>query len=633
MSNRNKGSRPLTVKSAEQARSYVVPILDRSLSQLSHRTGEVVTASSKGRMESNFVRMEQGSRHDDRTPIFKNVPRSQVVKGAETIVQRHQSELAITPSFPDIWFEVEEGQKANIGPMSMFVPASDDCKEKIGAVMSDKPLTTKVKGLAYAAALADVRNLLKPSSIHAVPMSEAYLGVPGDPATALDPTTNSGWPYCMSNWNASLESERLLGKGVQALRERQEMQRLINEKASALIKKAKQGARYEDLVDVFVALSFQRTVQKGPDQLKSPKSKRYVLAMPKEEIVAGKTIQIPLQKALREVVNANGVFLFPAFHPADVLDTHMQAFLSTAEDEGRIPLSGDISGYDQSLPPQVMWDVAKAMSTWMDKTTATLFLGIMYGDIYKTTVLSPVGIFKEGPSSIKSGSIFTSIGGCIWNYFIQRYGHHAGYYKIVQQCCMGDDFIIDGYGVSPDSIAECFADFGMSAHPDKQFYERGAIHFLQKTHVYGIPGGQGSFYRILGNLMSVEDDTQMRWDERNRYAYILQALQRLNNAIFNPLAEQLIQYAKYGDREEHLGANLDPDVIVKRGGSYVERKLQESTRQVWRQQQVGLVFRDWAVNRVLRGVKLPPPGVERWKMVYGKPYRPLFSHVRSAKVG
>lgn len=607
----------MTLKSAKQAEAVVGPALDASLPGLEERTGKVVTDDSYDRIKSNFMRMERGSRMDDRTPLFKNMPRSSIIGGFDKVVKTNAELLQIYPGYQEAFAEVENGQRANIGPMSMFVPASVDAKSKIGAVMSDKPLTSKVNVRAYQQALADVAVLLPPNSIRAVSVEEALKGLGGRPETALDPDTNSGWPYCMSRWYSSTWEKRDGSSYAQRV-ERKAMLDDIIHGAKNYVKMGKQGVPHEDFVDCFVALSFQRTVQKGPNQLKSPKSKRYVLAMPKQEIVAGKTIQIPLQQAIKQLRNQNGVLVFPAFHPKPILDIHMQGFLSTAHKAGRTPLSGDISNYDATLPPQVMWDVALAMSKWMTKDTAALFLGLMYGDIYRTEVLSPIGVFEMGPSSIKSGSIFTSIGGCMWNYFLQRYGHHAGYYEIEQQCCMGDDFIIDGPGITPATISAAFADFGMEAHPDKQFYVPDMLHFLQMTHVYTIPGGQGSVYRILGNSLSVEDDTQMRWDERNRYAYVVQALQRLNNAIFNPLAEQLIQYVKQGDSLQ-LGANLDPDIIINKGGAYVERKLRDLKTQHWRQTS-DLEFRDWAINRVLRGDELAPPGEERFKQVYGIPF-------------
>lgn len=613
----------MTFESAMVARSRVEREVLPVISELENRTHMTVTESSLDRIISNFTRMERGSKVDDRTPLFKNQPRKQVVSGFDRIVRSNVEKLGITPEFPQLFQEVEEGQRSNIGPMSMFVPAHVDCRDKIGAVMSDKPLPSTMNARALDLALKDVENLLPAHTISRVSLEEAYNGLSNKPETALDPETNSGWPYCLSGWNKSIKPGKPGRGGPSSLsaqaRERVDMQTQIYNGAKDLISYAMKGGPYEGMVNQFVALSFQRTVQKGPDQLKSPKAKRYVLAMPKEEIVAGKTIQIPLQQAIKHVRNPNGVYVFPAFHPKPILDIHMQGLLSTAHKDNRLVLSGDISGYDQSLPPGFMWMVAKAMSKWMTNETARLFLGLMYADIFKTCVLSPVGLFESGPSSIKSGSIFTSIGGCIWNYAIQRYGHHAGYFTITQQCCMGDDFLIDGDGVTPESIAQTFADFKMEAHPDKQFFHKDSLHFLQQTHVYGFPGGMGSVYRILGNSLSVEDDTRMEWDERNRYAYQLQAIQRLNNAIFNPLAGELISYVQKGDVFA-LGARDSAKKIIAKGGTYVERKLRDLKSQHWRTT-VDMEFEDWAINRVLRGEELAPPGEQRFRQVYGFPFK------------
>lgn len=611
--------RPTTLKSNRAAMRIVVPALEQSLPVVEEWSGKAVSSDARGRIEQHFLRMEQGNLVDDRTPLFDKRPRPSIIGGFDSIVKNNSKLIQIYPGYPPAWKEVEDSNRKNIGPMSMFVPASQDCRDKIGAVMSDKKIPTSVNWHAYHQALDDIRCLLPPHSIKPWTVQEALEGIAARPdQSGLAGDTNSGFPWDLSKWNSVKAMSDGSYTAAQRL-ERREMLQDILADAKSFVKRAKQGASHEEITDGFVALTFQRTVQKGPDQLKSPKSKRYVLAMPKNEVVAGKTLQGPCQDRLKWARNPNGVFLFPAYWDKKVTDIHIQLFLKECKEKGYVPVSGDIDGYDQSLPPQLMWDVAQAMSTWFTKDAANLFLGIMYADIYKTMVLSPIGTFGPGPSSIKSGSIFTNLGGTIWNLFIQRYGHHAGYYRIAVQCAMGDDFIAAGPGLTAESIEAAFADLGMTANRSKQFVYPDMVHFLQMLHVYGIPGGQGSVYRILGGLLSVENESAVKRNELDAYSYVIQALQRLNNAIFNPLAVPLINYVRDNDKLR-LGATLSPDEIVRRGGTYAERKLKEITKQPWRQGS-GVEFRDWAINRVLRGDVLAPPGVKRYEQVYNIPFR------------
>lgn len=603
----------------EQARAYAEHGV-RDAEEAIRSSGFRSNARALGNLDNWFTRMAKGNLIDERTPLFKNRSRPEVVREFthKILTNKLFDRVTTVPDYGRVYCQVEASQAKNIGPMSVFKAWEYDGPDKVKAVMSDKPLTKAVKWDAYMQALDDVRHLLPPRSIRRSALEEAYRGMNGNPKFALDPTTNACFPYWVSGWNRPTPGKG----GTESDRLRAEAQAFIYRQARALYAAAGRTSSYKSIAPYEVATASQRTVQKGPKPLESKKVKRIVLAMPKyTNTVPGKTIAQPLQLALSEVRNVDsGVRIIPAWSPMPTLDKNMQVMLEYAEAHGRTVLSGDISSFDATVPPQVMWDVCRAMSDWMEKDTATLFLAIAFGDIYQTAVLTPGGKVSACPSSVKSGSIFTSVEGCIINYFIQRYGYRAGYYRISQQTVMGDDFCLDGDGVTPDSVSAAFADFGMECHPDKQFCERCQLHFLQRTHSLGLPGGQGSVERVLGSLMSVEDDTQLHYDERNKFAYAFQALARLENANFNPEFETLVAFAALGDGELRLGAGFPADVIAGRAGEYARRKLSEATNKPWKSVSTGVPFRRWAVNRVLRGERLPPLGKDRFRAIYGISY-------------
>lgn len=614
--NRGKASRAkdttkATWETEEQARAVIQPILD-GYPALVRRFGYQYDVHFGERLGRHFTRMERGNKLDERTPFFKEWSRSAVIKRFTDLVKKDFAKVQAiqVPRYAEVWTEVEEGQAKNIGPQSEFLPFSKDGPSKVIAVMSDKPPKAGFNWKAWEQACEDTARLLPPHSLKSVPMDLVLNGLKGKPGLELDPKTNAGFPTLKRIWY-SREMEPGENEALD-----QTMDIVLGD-ASELIRISR--SEYRNDVD-FVAVVGQRTVQKGANPYKEPlKGKRIIMMMPKHEAVAGKTVMWNTQPALAQARNPDGTRIIPAWSSMPTLDKNMQVFLKGAHDAGRAVLSGDISSFDATLPPWAMWTVAQACSRWFDRQTANLFLMIMHADVYNTSVLMPTGYVKAGPSSVKSGSIFTSLVGCMANYTIQRYGMHAGYYKIDRQCVMGDDFIIDGDGISPDSISAAFDDLGMSCHPDKQFMEPQQLHFLQRTHTLGYPGGQGSVYRILGNVMSVEDDTQLRYDERNRYAYAFQALARLENANFNPEFETLANYVAAHD-EIHLGKNLPVEVIQRQAGDYAERRLSEAKIKPWQSVGTGVPFSHWAINRVLRGEKLPPPGEARFRAVYGIGY-------------
>lgn len=594
----------------EKVASIIKPALTVGL-QLIREQGSPYVEGSINRLSGWFSRMAKGNKADVRTPIYLHLPREEVLRGYDHVMEKNAASYTegFTPDFPAVFKEVEEAQRANVGPQSMYLPWTLDGPNKLMAVMSDKPPKQGLNSDAYRKALQDVASLLPPGKIKRLSVEEAIKGMGGNPTYALDTSTNAGFPSWVRGWGqqpAPGDSNNARGQALDGIRRR----------CNSVLEYVDSHNGLLNLT--WIGTASQRLVQKGPHPLtvekgKPLKAKRIVIAMPKDETILGKTIMAPMQAALAQVRNKDsGVRLIPAWASKATLDKNMQMLLQFAEDHGRIVLSGDISSFDATLPPWVMWDCFKAISTWMDTKTAQLFLSICKADVYGTGVIHPSGFIPPRPSSVKSGSIFTSLIGCMANYLIQRYGMHAGYYRISQQCVMGDDFLIDGDGVIPESISQAFADFGMECNPSKQFVYRGCCHFLQMLHVLGLPGGMGSIYRIGGNVLSLEDDTQMRADERNEYAYDFQALARLENGCYNPVFAEWVDFVAAGDRNR-LHASLNPDEISKRAGTYAKRKLEEGRVKPWTATSGGIPFRFWAVNRVLRGEKIPPVGVKRFE--------------------
>lgn len=609
-----------TFKTAEQARAVIKPILDQYDRLVVEYFGQRPKEDWRQRLSGWFGWMEQGWKVDERTPLFRGVPRRtvmdqfspKVVIAAKRLAELTNGEIATC------WITVEKEQAAKAGPFSKFRPWSQDGDDKVKAVMSDKPPLSRLKVPAWRAALRDVTNLIAPGSIAPVDLKTAIGGRHGKPNSKMDVSTNAGFPTQQRRWWRSEDEDWNGSKaGLATDAERIIISQVLGVRESY----SNKGVTYKSRPLRFVALTSQRTnMPKGPDPLSNPKSKRAVLAMPKYETILGRMFMVPIQEKLALVRNStSNVRLIPAWSPMPVLDKNMQVFLRYAEDHRRNVLSGDISNFDASLPPWAMWDIAQAMAEWIKKDDRNLFLAILHGDIFGTEVLTPTKYFEACPSSVKSGSIFTSLIGCIANYAIQRYGMHAKYYSIDQQCVMGDDFIIDGDGVIPESISEAFADFGMVCSAEKQYFHRYSLHFLQRLHILGLPGGQASICRVLGTSLAVEDDTQLEYDERNRYAYELQALARIENANLSPGYSELVEYEMSGDKYQ-LGKDVAPSEIVAKSGDFGRRKLLEAYTKPWKSTGLGVPFEHWSVNRVVRGEKVPPLGVARFKFAYGVDY-------------
>jgi hypothetical protein len=363
----------------------------------------------------------------------------------------------------------------------------------------------------------------------------------------------------------------------------------------------------------WVAYAGQRLVQKGPEPY-HPKSKRLVIAFPKDEAILWKLFSPPLMDEIRNWKLSGGVTIMCGWFDLPTIDVNMQLMLETADSNGRTVLSGDVSNYDASLPDFAIRDVGYVAASWINGHKF-LVQNLVDAMLYNTHLMTPVKLWDATTSSLKSGSGGTNLLGSLTNIAIQMYGEEAGLYKLNNLAVLGDDFLIDGDGVSPDATAECFKHFGMESHPDKQFYEPKMLHYLKRLHQLGRPGGVASVYRTLGSALAFET-LQFRPEEWNKYAYIVRALSQLQNSTFNPAFEDLVHYLESGDKL-HLGREMDPDEIVSSSGKAGEKMLRADEVATWKHQSKKNPFSNWTVNGVLRGDILPPPGQELFNRVHG----------------
>lgn len=607
--------------STRKADAVIYPTL-RQVQSLLEESRAPHIPGSLNRLRGWFLRMEKGCKKDERTPFWKHLSWFGVLKSLKAIWtdRRAPDWKYFSSEESKVYNEVEADQAENLGPKSEFLPWTMDGPAKAEAVMSDKPKLPGFDEDAWRRSLSWVASWLPKGSIHHTTIEEAIQSEGGSEKTVLDTDTNSGFPSWTRGWYVTEGSPKPRTPARLATMD------YVLKHAGAIVEASKHWRPGEHPVDTSWGTASQRTVSKGlqplrPNSKGSYKGKRLVIAVPKPFVVAGKTAMSVIQWALaRFAKNPSGIPIILGWQPMPQLDKGMQLLLEGANKAGRSVLSGDISAFDATLPPWAMWDVAQAASQWMDEETARLFLYIMYIDIYCTGLITPSGIIQPQPSSVKSGSIFTSLIGCLANSAIQKYGEFHGLYTIENVVVMGDDFCVDGDGITPQSVEAAFKAFGMECNASKQFCHPKMAHFLQRLHVLGKPGGIGSVARIGGGTLVVEDASQLEYDEHLPFEYIIQALARLENANFNPNFKNLCDWIARGDAKYHLGKDMDPNSIVSRAGSYGDKVMKGDINRPWKSTGTGITFADWAVNRVLRGETPPPPGKERFAWTYGVNY-------------
>jgi hypothetical protein len=555
-------------------------------------------------------REAEGRTQDFRTPFYaKRVNGTLLPPQRDVIVKVLESKMSsgdLDRSLDGLVLPLEEAEKGDIGPWSMYKPYSLDGPKKVQAVYQDKPLRLetgpKEKTLSRLESMIPLRSLNRISiedGIRGLSTSRQDVGEEGP--TGLDTTTNSGAPYFNPGRkpNPDMDEER-----VQYVKE------IYNYYLQAA-KSLDEALRTPGNVPEFYAVMSHRLVPKGPEPY-APKSKRIVIAMPKEDAILGKTFSVPLISWGKTYVY-NGIRPMIGWTDPPTIDREMQILLDKASKRGQIVVSGDVSGFDASFPPELIIEIGKVLGRWF-RDGGDIIENLVRAMVYNTHLITPNKVWEATMSSMKSGTWGTNILDSLGVTFALFYGEEMGLYTLENYCTLGDDFLVLGEGVNADSIAEAMRLCGFESHPEKQFVEKDAVHFLQRLHVKDRIGGIASVMRTLNHALGFET-MEYRPGDFNRYSYVVRALSQLQNCAFSPYFIPLIETLKEGDAEQ-LGAKFtNPKDIVSQAGKAGKRILSEDTNAPWKRR--GVAFENWAVNGVLRGEKLPPPGIALYRRVYG----------------
>jgi len=577
------------------------------------RKGELATHGSSSRLARWLEYMARVSDVDYRTPFFAtrsgegklvSTAREEIVTRFDGVWKQEVGEPILDAYLPAI----EQGERQNIGPMSMFTAWKNDGPDKADAVFRDKPQLPVFNERAWQEALDRLQSLVGSQSSELISPDDAIAGVGDGVEGGMDTTTNSGAPFWIHPWKPSgVDVE-----GHKLDREVQQAYQWYRDRVKELVPYLSRRRSANEL-PLWWATASQRLVQKGPEPF-SPKSKRLVEAYPKEEAIIAKMITTRLMDQLREVKSPWGNRIMCAWFDLPHVDGNMQLVLERAHEANVIVNSGDISNFDASVPPWALWDVGQVIATWI-RGGENLTKNLIYMMVYRTALVTPSGFYGPGPSSMKSGSGFTNLVGSLTNLAMQFYGEALGLYKLSAFAVLGDDFITAGEGVNPDSTSETFAAFGMDAHPDKQYYHPDTLQYLKRLHVRGRPGGIASVYRTLGSVMSLER-LAVKPKEWNKFAYVVQALSKIQNATFNPNFANLVEFIRTGDKLL-LGAGMSVEEVLTGAGNAGKKLLADDARRSWKQLGDKMDFASWTVNGVLRGESLPPSGGELFRRVYG----------------
>jgi len=607
------GAKP---KEPAKNRNRSLPVAEeKAMRSVLHRLtklGMIETRSAYNRAKAWLGREARGSEVDLRSPFFSigkgkgggsliHEPRSSVVKRFWNAISKVSG--ALPPKFLTIVLTTERKQADSIGPQSKYLPWYQDGPEKVLDIWKDKPMSYLLDKRALRYAVERVQSLIPLRSVGTTSIQEAIGTERSNPFSVNDPgmdiTTNSGFKLLKSPWKPRPSQEE------EDRRESEAAFKYILERAGSM----KEILLTGDTVNLW-AIQAKRLAQKALIE----KVKRLVIAIEKAEPVLWKTFTPELLLKLSQLPQ------FCALLDLPHVDRNMQRVLLGADKGGRSVISGDYSGYDASLPPWLIELAGKIVSRWV-RGGETWIQALTKSMVENVTLVTPNKIWLPRPSSMKSGSGGTNLLDSLCNLIVIYYGEEIGAYKVVDTCVQGDDFILDAIGANPQAIHQVASHFGLEAHPTKQMYEPHVLQFCQRLHFSGYLGGMASVMRTLGSIMSYERLTfnPKLWGP---YADIIRATAQLENTVFNPYFETLVNFVAEGDKYR-LGGGASPGELMRAAGPVGVELLQKHYsgpgKTIRRDEDIQEQFNRSAVCGVLNGEVVPPLGSEaRFSYAYGK---------------
>jgi len=209
-------------------------------------------------------------------------------------------------------------------------------------------------------------------------------------------------------------------------------------------------------------------------------------------------------------------------------------------------LSLDFTGFDASVPFEVIDRVFSVMASWFSGSEAPRFAFILKA-FKEAGLIVPGGIIRDRRRGIPSGSVLTNLVDSLVNLWVMKYAATINGGTVCSALVQGDDGVysfkgLPSYSVLSDTLS---SELGMTItmSEDKNLISSRRVIYLQNYHsldydVGGLIPGIRPIYRASCNMMGHERAPAQKdeWLAKyNTYRYLQQA----NNAFDHPRFKEL----------------------------------------------------------------------------------------------
>lgn len=456
------------------------------------------------RLANILRRSETGFMTDVRTPLWDGRSREEILSQLDSRIGSTSIQLLNIR---------DEEERKRVGPMSLMYPINrrmEDIEEYYHQRFDADILT-------FNRAVSIVARLLPPHSVRPLGWRSSYDAVPH--------TKNWGAPW--------FTSDPVVGP-------------LYLERAQSITSPEQ----------IYPSVLFWRGQQDGPGQTKQ----RVVFGADKAIVIFEARWMYSILNSLRRVLG------HAAWGTPDEVSIAVTKLLNMAKDLGVPVVSGDFSGFDSSVPPQLIDACCEIEKLWLiPEMSDSVDISC---EAFKTVpLIIPYEIKRGRNGGVPSGFATTNDRDGRMNRIANVYAALRNDSVLHGIEVMGDDFVsVFKPAISPEKLSDAVGELGLKMKPEKQFIHDDAALFLQKLHLreYQIGGtcvGIHSPYRSMSGLTGMERWHKEEWSE---YMVSARAIMQVENVKHDPRFLDFVKFYIEGDNLVRSG--MDPVEIFQRAG-------------------------------------------------------------------
>lgn len=463
------------------------------------------------RLKESLSRTTRGSEVDYVSPLIPD--RNDPDRGRADRISEIESQLLPTGYR---WLDAaEEEQRDKIGAYSVMLPF----KERRDQILTYfKQVRPQIEWPAMNKAYRLISGLVDKQSLNPISVEQAFAEMPKN--------TNLGLPWVTSDGSLRFE---------------------VLESAREI-----ETNRYK--IDYnYPCMLYWRGQPKGLGEI--PKQ-RTVWGFPHDITVHELRIQEPLLKVLRNHLQ------FASWIGPDAVNRAVTKIINSTR--GKMKLSADFSGYDASVPYELIHLAFNLLRDWFANSED--LIDFLENQFLNIGLATPEGVWSGRSGGVPSGSGLTNLIDSLIQLLVFSYVSIILGNPIVYHLVQGDDGVIvfrDNWDL--EQVSAILQELGLNLSTEKGTVEHERIHFLQNIHshdyrVHGVCVGVRPLYRILNGMLSYERmhndwsgyDDSVRW------------MQQLETGKWHPKFPCMIDFLYRNDKyQERYNAD---QLVTEAGG-------------------------------------------------------------------